>query len=58
MEMLLVSMGCSASSLAYVGHTSQYRILLGVLGVLRVLQVLQVLGALRVLKVLRVLRIM
>ena len=52
MEMLLASMGCSRSSLAYVGHASQYKILLGVLGVLRVL------GALRVLKVLRVLRIM
>ena len=58
MEMLLASMGCSASSLAYVGHAREYCFFLVVLGILRVLQVLQALGALRVLKNLRVLRIM
>ena len=39
MEMLLASMGCSRSSLAYVGHASEYLFFLGVLGILRVLRV-------------------
>ena len=55
MEMLLASMGCSRSSLAYVGHASEYCLFLGLWGIQRVLRVLQVLGALRVLTVLRVL---